>query len=114
MAVRVRLTEDASRRMEATRDPDTPIEGTVFEVNTDRFRLLPEVGGGGSTEPVTLGFSDVRLVEQRQISQTKTWVLVGAGMAGGVLLLLSIDALPFGSSGGGGPGDFLIRVPIGP
>ena len=115
MAVRVRLTDDASRRMEATRDPETPIEGRVFEVSASQFGLLPEVGGGGSTEPVSLAFDDVRLLEHRQISQTKTWVMVGAGMAGGVLLLISIDAVPFASGrNGGGPGDFFISLPIGP
>lgn len=118
MSVRVRLTEDASRRMEATRDPDTPIEGRVFEVASGQFQLLPELGSRGSTEPISLDFTDLRLVEQRQISSTKTWLMVGAGMAGGVLLLLSVDALPFGTSGGGDPGDFLLpsgfRIPIGP
>lgn len=118
MSVRVRLTEDASRRMEATRDPDTPIEGRVFEVDAGQMRLLPEVGTRGSTAPLTFAFDDLSVVELRQISQSKTWLMVGAGMAGGVLLLLSIDGLPFGSSGGGDPGDFLLapglRIPIGP
>ena len=118
MSVRVRLTEDASRRMEATRDPETPIEGRVFEVVGSRFQVLPELGTGGSTQPVAFDFDDLRLVEQRQIDPTKTWLMVGAGMAGGVLLLLSVDALPFSSSGSGNPPDFLtspgFRIPIGP
>ena len=104
--------------MEATRNPDAPFEGTVFEVDGTQFRVLPELSRAASTGPLSFRFSDVRTVEHRQMSQTKTWAMVAAGMAGGVLLVLAVDDNLFGGGGGGGGGDFTllpgIRIPFNP
>ncbi len=112
-SLRVRLTEEASRRMEVTRDPETPIEGRVFELGDGQFRLLPGSSTGGSTAPVLLDFGDLSLVELREVDETRTWILAGTGITGGVLLLLSVNALPFGGGGGTNTPDFFIRLPIG-
>jgi hypothetical protein len=118
MSIRVRMTETASRRMEATRDPDTPIEGRVFNVSGNQFSLLPELGSRGTTEPISFNFNDIRVFEHRQMSQTKTWAMVAAGMAGGVLLVLAVDGDLLGGGGTGGPGDFSVlpgfRIPFSP
>ena len=118
MSVRVRVTEEESRRMEATRDPDDPFEGTVFEVDGTQFSLLPELGPAAATELLSLRFGDIRTLEQRQLSKTKTWVVIGAGMGAGILMVLAAEGVLLGGAGPGGPGDFsiiaVLRLPLGP
>ena len=92
MTVRVRL---------ADRPSESRMEGRVFEVDQSEFSILPEVRPGESTEPRSVSRADIAEVEARALNTTRTLLVVGAGLAAGVGVLLAVEGEP----GGGPPGD---------
>ena len=111
MSVRVHVTEEGAARLPTGSDRDAPIEGTVIQADRTRVSVLPELGSA-ITDPVSFSVGDIESVERRELSQQRTWLTLGAGVAVGIGILLRIQGEPGSGNGTGNPPDFT-RIPLG-
>jgi len=97
MTVRVELAEESVERR---------VEGTVFSVEPGALSVLPESRPGGDPSPRTLRFADVEVVQVRSFDSRRTALVVAAGAAVGIGVLLAAEGNPADTRGPGGGGDF--------
>lgn len=105
MTVRVEVATSGS---DATVDR---VEGRVFEVGPDAFRLLPETRPGTDASPRRIEIDEIQTLTHRQFNATRTALVFGAGAAVGIGALLLADSNPGDTRQPGGSGDFNL-VPI--
>ena len=84
------------------------VEGRVFEVGTGVLSLLPEVRPGMDSGPRTVQLSQIMEASRRRLDATRTVLVIGAGAAAGIGVLLLAEGSPGDTRGPGGPGDFSV------
>jgi len=87
------------------------VEGKVFAVEGSSISVLPDVSGGGSTEPVSLTVSSINTIEERTFDRNRTFLLAAVTIGIGIAGVFAAEIIEGGGSGTGGTGDFTL-IPV--